>query len=67
MKTSRRDANTGHSFHESAVVFVPSEPPCGHHSVEGVASSRDVKGSVEPPHSMTKSGAENDYDFFDLL
>jgi hypothetical protein len=43
--------------------FVPSAPPSGRHSVEGVASSRDVKGSVEPPHSMTKSGAENDYDF----
>jgi len=28
------------------------------------ASSRAVKGGVEAPHSTTKSGAANGYDFF---
>jgi hypothetical protein len=32
----------------------------------GGASSRAVKGGVEPPHSRT-NGAANGYDFSDLL
>jgi hypothetical protein len=41
--------------------------PGGHHVVEGGASSRAVKGGVEPPHSTSASGVANGYDFFDPL